>query len=148
MFIGAVQMNLFGYLYTEEELKGFKNENASLILSEDGKTLGKIFDENRTNISFEDLPEYLINALIATEDVRYFEHEGVDSKGLLRVLVKSIILQKKSAGGGSTISQQLVKNMYGRKSFGFLTMPVNKTKEAILAIRIENVIIETPARYK
>jgi len=139
MFIGAVQMNLFGYLYTEEELKGFKNENASLILSEDGKTLGKIFDENRTNISFEDLPEYLINALIATEDVRYFEHEGVDSKGLLRVLVKSIILQKKSAGGGSTISQQLVKNMYGRKSFGFLTMPVNKTKEAILAIRIENV---------
>ena len=138
-FIGAVQLNLFGYLYTEEELKGFTNENASLIVSEDGKTLGKIFDENRTNISFEDLPEHLINALIATEDVRYFEHEGVDSKGMLRVLVKSIIMQKKSAGGGSTISQQLVKNMYGRKSFGFLTMPVNKTKEAILATRIENV---------
>lgn len=138
-FIGAVQLNLFGYLYTEEDLKGFKNENASLILSEDGRTLGKIFDENRTNISFEDLPEHLIHALIATEDVRYFEHEGVDSKGLLRVLVKSIIMQKKSAGGGSTISQQLVKNMYGRESFGFLTMPINKTKEAILAVRIENI---------
>ena len=138
-FIGAVQLNLFGYLYTKEELKGFKNENASLILSEEGRTLGKIFDENRTNITYEDLPEHLIYALIATEDARYFEHEGVDSKGLLRVLVKSIILQKKSAGGGSTISQQLVKNMYGRKSFGFLTMPVNKTKEAILATRIEEV---------
>lgn len=138
-FIGGVQLNLFGYLYTEEELKGFKNENASLILSEDGSILGKIFEENRTNISFEDLPEHLIHALIATEDVRYFEHEGLDSKGLLRVLVKSIIMQKKSAGGGSTISQQLVKNMYGRESFGFLTMPINKTKEAILAVRIENV---------
>jgi len=139
LFIAAVNYNLFGYLYTKEELKEFKNENASLIVSEDSKTLGKIFDENRTNITYSELPQDLINALIATEDIRFFEHDGVDSKSLLRVLFKTILLSKKSSGGGSTITQQLVKNMYGRKNFGFLTMPINKTKEAILAKRIENV---------
>ena len=139
LFIVSVNYNLFGYLYTQEELKEFRNENASLIVSEDGKTLGKIFHENRTNITYKEIPENLINALIATEDIRYFEHTGVDSRSLLRVLFKTILFRKKSSGGGSTITQQLVKNMYGRKNFGFLTMPVNKTKEAILATRIENV---------
>ena len=139
LFIGFVYLGVFGHVFTEKELKEFKNETASLVLSDNGKLIGKYFADNRTNIGFDELPENLINALVATEDARYFEHEGVDSKSLLRVLVKSIILQQKSAGGGSTITQQLAKNMFGRKSYGFVTMPVNKSKEIILAYRLENM---------
>ncbi|MCT4622458.1 MAG: transglycosylase domain-containing protein [Schleiferiaceae bacterium] len=138
-FVTAVNYNLFGYLYTQKELKAFRNHNASLILAEEGETLGKIFDKNRTNIVYEDLPQHLIDALVATEDVRYFEHDGVDKKGMLRVFFKTLLMGDERSGGGSTITQQLVKNMYGRKNFGILTMPVNKTKEAILATRVENV---------
>ncbi|MGB0805333.1 MAG: transglycosylase domain-containing protein, partial [Salibacteraceae bacterium] len=100
---------------------------------------GKFFVENRTNINYSQLPNDLIHALVATEDARYFEHEGVDSRSLVRVLFKTILLGKKSSGGGSTITQQLLKNMYGRKNFGPLTMLVNKTKEALLAHRLEEV---------
>lgn len=139
LFLGSVHLGLFGHVYSESELRDFKNETASLVLAENGKLIGKFFADNRTNVSYDKLPEGLINALIATEDARYFEHEGVDSRSLLRVLVKSIILRQKGAGGGSTITQQLAKNMFGRKSYGPLSMPVNKTKEVILAYRLENI---------
>ncbi|MGI9531982.1 transglycosylase domain-containing protein [Lutimonas sp.] len=138
LFIGFVHLGVFGHVFSEQELKDFKNETASLVLSDDGKIIGKFFADNRTNVEFQQIPKDLINALVATEDARYFDHEGVDSRSLLRVLVKSIILQQ-NAGGGSTITQQLAKNMYGRKSYGFLSMPVNKTKEIILASRLEEI---------
>ena len=139
LFIGAVYKGVFGELYTEEQLKEFKNETATIILSEENKIIGKYYSENRTNISYEKLPKHLINALVATEDARYFEHQGVDSRSLLRVLFKSILLNDKNAGGGSTIDQQLAKNMYGRKRHGPLTMPINKTKEVFLAKRLEKI---------
>ena len=139
LFIGAVYKGVFGELYSEEQLKEFKNETATIILSEENKIIGKYFSENRTNISYEKLPKHLINALVATEDARYFEHQGVDSRSLLRVLFKSILLNDKNAGGGSTIDQQLAKNMYGRKRHGLLTMPINKTKEVFLAKRLEKI---------
>ncbi len=139
LFIVAVNFGIFGHLYTKEEIKAFENETASLVFSSDEQLLGKFFTEDRTNIDFEQIPSYLIDALVATEDARYFEHEGIDSRSLFRVLLKSILLNNKSSGGGSTITQQLAKNMYGRKSYGFLSIPINKTKEAILAYRIENI---------
>ncbi|MGB0390032.1 MAG: transglycosylase domain-containing protein [Salibacteraceae bacterium] len=139
LFVFLVSKNIFGPLPSKDELKQIKNESASIIYSEDGEVIGKVFAENRTNILFEDIPTHLIEALVATEDARFFHHEGVDSRSLVRVLIRTIILQDKSGGGGSTITQQLVKNFYGRKSFGPMTMPVNKTKEAILANRIEEV---------
>jgi penicillin-binding protein 1A len=139
LFIGAIYNGAFGELYTEEQLKEFKNETATIILSEDNKIIGKYFSENRTNISYEKLPKHLVNALVATEDARYFEHEGVDSRSLLRVLFKTILLNDKTAGGGSTIDQQLAKNMYGRERHGLLTMPINKTKEVFLAKRLEKI---------
>lgn len=139
LFVVAVNYGIFGHLYTKEEISEFSNETASLVYSNDDRLLGKIFDENRTNITFEQLPDYLVNALVATEDARYFEHEGIDSRSLIRVLIKTVILNNRSSGGGSTITQQLAKNMYGRKSFGPLTMPINKTKEALLANRIEEI---------
>lgn len=139
LFIGAVYYGGFGHLYSKDELKEFKNESASLVLSDNQSIIGKFFSENRTNIEFDELPSHLINALVATEDARYFEHDGVDSRSLMRVIFKTILLNKKNSGGGSTISQQLAKNMYGRSNHGPLSMPVNKTKEIILANRLEEI---------
>ncbi len=139
LFFAGIYYNVFGNLYSKKELKEFRNETASLVLSDNGKIIGKYFSENRTNIKYDQLPSYLINALVATEDARYFEHEGIDSRSLLRVLFKTILLNKKSSGGGSTITQQLAKNMYGRNNHGPLSMPINKTKEIILAYRLESI---------
>ena len=76
--------------------------------------------------------------MIATEDRRFFTHKGYDAFSYIRVFVKSILLRDNS-GGGSTLTQQLVKNLYGRKRYGFLTLPVNKIKEAIIASRMEKI---------
>lgn len=138
-FISSVNFGFFGHLYTSEEIQEFQNETASLILTKDGQTIGKIFAENRTNVAYQEMPQHLIDALVATEDARFFEHNGIDTWSLLRVFFKTLLLSQNSSGGGSTISQQLAKNMYGRKSFGPITMPVNKCKEAILAYRIESI---------
>ena len=139
LFYYSVSFGFFGKLYTKDELKSFKNEMASQVYSDDGVLIGKFFDKDRINVKYEQLPPHLINALIATEDARYFEHEGVDFRSLLRVLFKTIMLRDRSAGGGSTITQQLLKNMYGRKDFGPITILVVKNKEIILAQRLEYV---------
>jgi penicillin-binding protein 1A len=130
---------LSGNLKTKQELLNFENANASLLLSEDGELLGKFLFENRTNISFDQIPKPLINALIATEDVRFYEHKGNDAKSFFRVLVKTILMNKRSSGGGSTITQQLAKNMFGRKNTGFLPVFRSKISEVIMARRLENV---------
>ena len=88
---------------------------------------------------FKDLPKHLIEALVATEDSRFYEHDGIDNISLMRVFVKNLILQDKSAGGGSTITLQLAKNLYGRKNYAFFSMLINKFKESIVAQRIEEV---------
>ena len=137
LFITAVNYEVFGRIYTSDELQEFSNETASIVLSDNGIVIGKYFNENRTNVTYNQLPKHLINALIATEDSRYFEHRGVDARSMFRVLFKTILLNNKRSGGGSTITQQLAKNMYGRANYGPLTMVVNKTKEAIQAYRIE-----------
>ena len=139
LFLTSIYYGVFGPIHTIDELKAFKNQTATLVLSEDDELLGKFFSENRTNIKYEQLPKHLINALVATEDARYFEHDGVDSRSLLRVLFKTILFRDKGSGGGSTINQQLVKNMYGRKNHGPLSMLVNKSKEAFLAYRLEKI---------
>lgn len=128
----------FGSIPTEQELKDLKNYQASEVYSSDGVLLGRYYLENRTEIKLEDVSPFLIEALIATEDVRFYEHKGIDQRSLMRVLFKSIILGQR-AGGGSTLSQQLVKNIYGRKSYGTLTMPVNKMREAIIANKMEHI---------
>ena len=136
----TVSTGVFGKLPTKSELANIHNEEASLVLSSDSTLIGKFFAENRTNISWNQIPEHLINALIATEDKRFYLHDGYDSRSYLRVFFKSILLGDKSAGGGSTLTQQLIKNLYGRNYHGFLSMPVNKLKEAIIASRMEDVL--------
>ncbi len=139
LFFGAVYIGIFGPLPSKSELEAIKNEEASLILASDGTLIGKVFAENRTNIHWDEVPQHLVNALVSTEDKRYFSHNGVDGRSYMRVLFKSILLGDKSGGGGSTLSQQLIKNLYGRNDHSFFSMPVAKIKESIIAVRLEKV---------
>jgi penicillin-binding protein 1A len=137
IFLLFIYCGVFGHLQNRKELLDYKNATASIVLSAEGELIGKFFAENRTNIAYEKIPIHLVNALIATEDTRFYEHNGIDSRSLFRVLFKSILFNKKSSGGGSTITQQLAKNMFGRNNFGPLTIAVSKTKETVLAYRLE-----------
>jgi penicillin-binding protein 1A len=134
----AVSLGLFGNIPTDAELQAMKNYQASEVYSADSVLLGRYFVENRSDATYEDVSHYLFDAIIATEDARFYEHGGVDTRSLLRVLIKSILLRQQ-AGGGSTITQQLAKNLFGRKSYGLLTMPVNKIREAIIANQLETL---------
>ena len=128
----------FGKLRTKEELKNIQNYLATEVYSEDKKVLGKYYWENRSITEYNNIPHFLIDALVATEDSRFYEHNGVDVKSMLRVFLKTLLLRDKTAGGGSTIGQQLAKNLFKRKNYGILTMPVNKMKEAIYAVRFNS----------
>ena len=139
IFFLLVYSGTFGKLPVKEEMSAIKNEEASLVISADSILIGEYFAQNRTNIKWDELPVHLKNALIATEDKRFFTHKGYDTRSYLRVFLRSILLQDNSGGGGSTLTQQLVKNLYGRKSYGILSMPVNKIREIIIATRLENV---------
>jgi penicillin-binding protein 1A len=136
-FVASVFWGVFGHLQNKEELINFRNATATSVLSEEGKLIGRIFNENRANISYEQIPTDLINALISTEDSRFYQHKGVDTRSLIRVLFKSLLLGNRESGGGSTISQQLAKNMFGRRRSGPQSLLIIKTKEAILAHRLE-----------
>ncbi len=139
LFFASIYYGAWGRLPNYNTLKTIQNASASEILSEDGRIMGRIYAENRTNIDFNEIPANVINALVATEDSRFYNHEGVDELSLVRVLIKTLILGNKNSGGGSTLSQQLAKNLYPRKNFGSFSMPVNKTKEAITASRLEKI---------
>ncbi len=138
LYLG-VRSGYFGELPAKKQLMAIKNPIASEVYSSDGVLLGRYYRENRTNVKYEDISRDLINALVATEDARFFKHKGVDTRSYFRVLIKSIILGDGTSGGGSTISQQLTKNLFPRKNHGILTMPVNKIREAIIASRMEKI---------
>nr|WP_321236116.1 transglycosylase domain-containing protein [uncultured Psychroserpens sp.] len=139
IFWFSVYIGLWGKLPSENDLKGIKQAEATLLLDANNELLGKYFIFDRQIIEYNELPKHLVEALIATEDSRFYEHNGVDYKSLFRVFFKSILMQDNSSGGGSTISQQLAKNIYGRQKFGWFTMPVNKVREMIVARRFESV---------
>ncbi len=134
-----VYSGIFGSLPDKQALKAINNEEASLVISSDSVIIGKFFAENRTNISNTEIPVHLKNALIATEDKRFFTHGGYDLQSYFRVFFKSILWGESQGGGGSTLTQQLVKNLYGRRNYGFLSLPVNKIREIIIAARMEEV---------
>jgi penicillin-binding protein 1A len=139
LFIGAIYLGLWGPLPSKSELANISNARASEVYSADEVLIGKIYRVNRSPVQFEDLPSHLLEALIATEDQRFYQHRGIDHRSFLRVVIKSILMGDASAGGGSTLTQQLVKNLYGRKNYGLLSLPVAKFKEMIVAYRLESV---------
>ncbi|MHA7942112.1 transglycosylase domain-containing protein [Formosa sp. 3Alg 14/1] len=139
VFIGSIYIGLWGKIPSKTDLADLKQAEASLILDKNEELLGKYFVFDRSIVSFNDLPKYLVDGLIATEDARFYEHGGIDYPSFFRVFFKSVLLQDNSAGGGSTITQQLAKNLFGRKEYWMLSMPINKIKEMIVATRIEDV---------
>lgn len=135
----SVLLGFFGKLPTKEALSSIKQAEATQVLDKDGRLIGKYYIYDRQPLKFEDFPKHLIDALIATEDTRFYEHDGIDNVSLMRVFFKSIILRDKSAGGGSTITLQLAKNLFGRKDYAMFSMLINKFKESIIAKRIEAI---------
>ncbi len=124
----------FGDMPTFERLENPQTNLATEIISSDGVTLGKFYlDDNRTPIAFENLPENLIQALVATEDARYYEHSGIDGRGTLRA-----VAFLGSKGGASTISQQLARQLFvGVRSKSKFQAITQKIKEWVIATRLE-----------
>ena len=108
-----------------------KNQLATIVYSADGKELGRYYYENRSNCRYGDLSKNLLNALIATEDSRFYKHSGIDFKALVRVGIG--VMTGSKAGGGSTITQQLAKNLYPREG----NLVVSKLREWIVAVKLE-----------
>lgn len=137
--IFLIWMGAFGEIPTKQDLKNIQNATASEVYSSDRKLLGKYFRENRVNVDLDEISDHFKNALVATEDARFFEHSGIDVRSWIRVFFKTILLQDLSSGGGSTISQQLAKNLFKRKRHKFLEIPINKIREMMIARRLEGV---------
>lgn len=122
---------------TVKELKSIETQVASDIYSADSVLLGRYFKQYRTVVRYEDLPAHVGQALIATEDARFYRHRGIDFVAWGRVLYRTILQGDRSGGGGSTLSQQLAKNLMPRQEYRFFSLIVNKLREAIIARRLE-----------
>ena len=123
---------VFGKMPTFEELENPETNLATEVFSSDGKTLGKYYNENRTPVKYEDLPNNLVNALVATEDERYYDHSGVDARGTLRA-----VAYLGSKGGASTITQQLSKLLFSSTPDNKIERVFQKIKEWVIAVRLE-----------
>ena len=127
----------FGDMPTFEELENPETNLATEIISADGKLLGTYYIENRSNVSYENISPYLINAIVAIEDVRFYEHSGIDMKALFRV-AKGIMTGNSEQGGGSTITQQLAKNLFPREeNMSKLQLVIRKLQEWVTATKLE-----------
>lgn len=139
LFVLLVYAGAFGKLPGYADLRDINQNVASEVYSEDGELLGKFFIENRLPADLEDLPAFVVNALVATEDARFFQHSGVDLRAWVRVFFRTVLMMDRSGGGGSTLSQQLAKNLYPREDHGIFTIPAAKVKEIIIAHRLEQI---------
>ena len=127
-----------------KELEKPQYNQASIIYDANGESFGKYYIENRELVGYEELSPHILQALLATEDIRFYEHSGIDLKALFRVGLKTLLLSRESSGGGSTISQQLAKLLYKRESFrgqSKLERAVGlirtKVKEWITSVKLE-----------
>ncbi|MBI5915058.1 MAG: penicillin-binding protein [Bacteroidetes bacterium] len=128
----------FSDLPDTEELENPKSELASEVIAADGSVLGLFFIENRVPVDFSELSPFVEQALVATEDERFYKHSGIDFRALGRSIVKTFLLGDKSSGGASTITQQLAKLLFtGRKADNLLQRIPQKLKEWIIAVRLE-----------
>ena len=139
LLVLSVRFGAFGKLPTYQQLQAVKNPESTQIYSADNQVIGKFFTKNRTNISIDAISPYLTDALVATEDSRFYKHNGIDFRAWMRVLFKTVLMGDAGSGGGSTISQQLAKNLFPRKRHSVLSIPVNKIREFIVAKRLEKI---------
>lgn len=130
----------FGHIPNKKELSNIETANSTEIYTIDSVLIGKYYIENRTEIKLEQISPYVITALLAVEDKRFFEHSGIDLTSWMRVF-KGIATNKASSGGGSTLSQQLAKNLYPRKRYmiPYVSLLINKIRENIISIKLESI---------
>ncbi len=128
-----------GYMPPIEDLQNPINRFATQVYSADGKMMGtwNYNRENRVMVDYTQLPKSLVQALVATEDVRFYEHSGIDFFALGRAIVKRGLLGQKSAGGGSTITQQLAKQLYSEKAHSVMERALQKPIEWVIAVKLE-----------
>ena len=124
---------LLGHMPSFNDLENPESNLATEIISSDGEVIGKFYNENRSSITYEELPKHLVDALVATEDERFYEHSGIDGRGTLRAITSF-----GTSGGASTLSQQLAKQLFhGEGSKNIVMRLLQKVKEWIIAIRLE-----------
>ena len=138
LFFLLLSLGWLGFMPSFEELENPKSNQASEVVASDGEILGFIGIENRSNVTYDDISPNLINALIATEDVRFYKHSGIDARSLGRVFFKTLLGRHSSSGGGSTITQQLAKNLFPRERKGKLGTIYSKFKEWVVAVKLEH----------
>ena len=133
LFFLFASWGIFGSMPSFEDLENPDSNLATEIISADGVVIGKYFQKNRSQLKYSDLPKNLVQALVATEDARFYEHSGIDARGTLRA-----ISSLGTSGGASTLSQQLAKQLFHGEGSKFLPFRiVQKVKEWIIAIRLE-----------
>ncbi|MDX9769251.1 MAG: transglycosylase domain-containing protein [Tenuifilaceae bacterium] len=139
-----IGLEFFGPLPSFEELENPKSNLASEVYSEDHVVLGSYYIQFRTFVDYDDLSPNLVNALLATEDIRFHSHSGIDARSIARVFVKTLVLQQSRSGGGSTITQQLAKNLFPRDTTIYKSslarkssLAITKFKEWITAVKLE-----------
>ncbi|MBO6118507.1 MAG: penicillin-binding protein [Bacteroidales bacterium] len=137
LFFMFLSFGWLGFMPSFEQLENPNSNLASEVVADGGELLGYIGIQNRTNVEYKDLPDNLINALKATEDVRFEKHSGIDSRSLFRVLFKTVLGGRSSSGGGSTITQQLAKNLFPREGKSRFSTPYYKLKEWVVAVKLE-----------
>ena len=139
LFFILIYNGIIGYMPPIEELRNPQDRFASIIYSADGQEMGRYFRNsgNRVYADFAEISPHVIHALIATEDARFEDHSGIDLRAVTRAVVKTMILRQKNAGGGSTITQQLAKQLYTPPSNGLLSRMVQKPVEWMIAIKLE-----------
>lgn len=135
LIFALIAKGKLGYLPELEDLQNPKNNYATEIYSADGVLLGQYYrNENRVGVSYADISENMIHALVATEDVRFYEHSGIDGKALVRVLMKL-----GRAGGGSTLTQQLAKQLYSPQAANIFERALQKPIEWVIAVQLERL---------
>lgn len=132
LFFLLASWGALGHMPTFDQLENPDSNVATEIISSDGVTIGKFYLENRTPVKYADLPQHLVQALVATEDERFYDHSGIDARGTLRA-----VFTLGGSGGASTITQQLAKNLFHRRSGNLLQTVLQKGKEWVIAVRLE-----------
>lgn len=138
IFLWLISLGAFGPMPSQSDLKSIQTDQASRILSADSVQIGTFHHQNRTVVSLDDVNPAMTDALLAIEDIRFHNHNGIDHRALGRVIFRTILLQQ-NAGGGSTITQQLVKNLYPRENGAGISIVIDKFREMMIARRIESI---------
>jgi len=140
MFV-LINIGWIGYLPPIDELQNPKNKYATEIYSSDQQLLGRYFfnKQNRVSVHYNEISKNVVNALVATEDVRFYNHSGIDGIALTRSIILRGIFQNKSSGGGSTITQQLAKQLYSPLAKNFIQRLLQKPIEWVISVKLEKL---------